>query len=633
MRNPYEACVTEGERIVWKFFNDKLSDDFWVWTNVNLMIQRQGSHESNEIDLILYHKDIGVEVFSIKDWRIKDIKDITKNRVVLRSGIKANPFLNAQQHRYAVQSKLKKKQFLDDSGRPQVCVNSGVILPFITRDEFIRKLKQLKIDNPIDVCTPLNAYLFKDEFGDRSVLLNDHQCIMKLRNIRDRRYTWVAPFNKEQLNFLDTLLSEASKEETFIKDITSDSTLSRVDNSIILKLDEKQKEIAHKYLEKIFKKSGHRLIKGIAGSGKTIMLEYIFAEIAKVPQYKILFIVYNNALMRSIKEVLEELGVPTDHPNYKIYTFHGYCYALFGKENMDNLRTTKASYLDDDKLTEYINEHIDEVPAEYDFVLIDEGQDLRDEWIRMLVKSAKEGGNVVYTEDFEQNLYGRRRVYSNAGLEVKGQGRESESLLINYRNSKQISYFALKYSNKYTDSHTSRLNNLRQGPVPEVITGPNSNVCAKYLLDKIVFWENMGYSSGSIAIIYPYFHEDGITNEMFRFFEAKQRKVNCIMNMMPYAIYKDKKYYSVWHHEEKLHVNDSRFVKMSTLHSSKGLDFDCVILVCEKLERFWNEEKIYNALYVGSTRARFELALTFTGEDKYGKRAQDIINSMKNNEL
>ena len=629
MRNPYKSCVTEGERIVWKFFDEKLSDDFWVWTNVKLMVSQRGNHESNEIDLILYHREIGIEVFSIKDWRISDIKEITKSRVVLRTGIKGNPFLNAEQHRYAVQSKIKKRQFLDESGRPQVCVHSGVILPFISRDEFIKKLKELKIEDPVDICTPTNAFLFKDEFGDRSVLLNDHQCVIKLKNIRDRRYTWVTPLNEEQLAFLDSLLSEPVKEDTFIKEITSDSTLSRVDNSVILKLDEKQKEIAHKYLEKIFKKSGHRLIKGIAGSGKTIMLEYIFAEIAKIPQYKILFIVYNNALMRSIKEVLEDLGVPTDHPNYKIYTFHGYCYALFGKENMDNLRTSKASYLDDDKLTEYINEHIDEVPADYDFVLIDEGQDLRDEWVHMLVKSASEGGNVVYTEDFEQNLYERKRIYSDAGLVVKGQGKESESLLINYRNSKQISYFALKYSNKYTDLHMDRLNNLREGPIPEVITGPNSNVCGKYLLDKIVFWENMGYPSGSIAIIYPYFHEDGITNEMFRFFEAKKRKVNVIMSLVPYAIYRDKKYYSVWFHESKIDVNDQQFVKMSTLQSSKGLDFDCVILVCENLDKFWSESKIYNALYVGSTRARYELALTFVGEDKFGKRAQDIIDSMK----
>lgn len=628
MRNSLKSCITAGEKLIWQYLNEHFSSDFWVWTNVKLMHYARGSHESNEIDLILYQPDIGILVFSIKDWRIQDIKKITKNRVVLKSDIKSNPYLNAEQHRYSVQTKLKKKQFLDEAGRPQVCVHSGVMLPFISRDELTKKLKQLKVEDPLDICTPLHTFLFSDDFKIGSVLTNKHQCVMRLKNIRDRRYTWVTPFNDEQLKYLDSLLSEATNEDEFVKEITSDSALSRVDNSILLKLDEKQKEIAHKYIEKIFKKSGHRLIKGIAGSGKTIMLEYLFAEIAKIPHYKILFIVYNNALMRSIREVLEDLGVPTRHPNYDIYTFHGYCYSLFGKENMDKLRTKKAEYLDDDKLTEYIATHLDEVQSRYDFVLIDEGQDLRDEWIRMLVKSAKEGGNVVYTEDFEQNLYGRKRAYSTAGLDVKGQGRESESLLINYRNTKQISYFALKYSNKYTDLHMDRLSNLRDGPLPEVITGPNSNVCGKLLLDKIVFWENMGYPSGAIAIIYPYFHEDGITNEMFRFFEAKKRKVNCIMNMMPYAIYKDKKYYTVWNHENKLYVNDQEFVKMSTLQSSKGLDFDCVILVCERLERFWNEEKIYNALYVGSTRARHELALTFTGDDSYGKRTQAIIREM-----
>jgi hypothetical protein len=118
LRNARKHCVTEGEKKIWDFLNKHLSNDFWVWTNVKLMIENRGALESNEIDLILYHKAIGILVFSIKDWRIDQIKNITNNRIVLSNNdIKANPFLNAEQHRYCVQTKLKKNEFLDERGR------------------------------------------------------------------------------------------------------------------------------------------------------------------------------------------------------------------------------------------------------------------------------------------------------------------------------------------------------------------------------------------------------------------------------------------------------------------------------------------------------------------------------------
>lgn len=634
MRNSRKYCITDGEKKVWDFFDKYLSKEFWIWTNVKLMIQNRGALESNEIDAIIYNKDFGLEVFSIKDWRVEQIKNITNNRFVLNNGdIKANPFLNAEQHRFALQSKLKKNEFLDESGRPQVCVNAGVIFPYIKKKDFENKLVHFHIMDALDFNIPINTFLFLEEFEAGSVLTNDHQAIMRFRNVRDRRYSWVHPFSQQQLDFLDSILSSPEDEEPFVQRITADPALTRYDNSVILKLDEKQKDIANKYLEKIFKKSGplHRLIKGIAGSGKTILLQYLFVKIAEAPHFKILFVVFNNALMRGIKENLVAMGIPVNHPNYEIATFFGYCETVFGKKEMDNFKTEKKGLHDEIKISEYIKLNLSNVIGEYDFVLIDEGQDLRDEWVSLLVKSAKEGGSVVYTEDFEQNLYGIKRVYSNAGLDVKGQGQDRDSLLINYRNTKQINEFALKFSEKYSVDNLDRLSNLREGPIPEVIMGKNATEGAKKILDKIVAWEQMAYSSGSIAILYPIFYEGGITYALFKLFEARKRKFNCIMRLMPYKLYKENLFSSVWKHEKRVAVNNDSFVKMSTLQTSKGLDFDCVILICENLAKYWTEEKIKNALYVGATRARYELALSFTGEDVYSQMAQRVVDGMKNN--
>ena len=37
MKSQRENCRSDGERLIYDFFDSKLSDDFWVWNNIEFI--------------------------------------------------------------------------------------------------------------------------------------------------------------------------------------------------------------------------------------------------------------------------------------------------------------------------------------------------------------------------------------------------------------------------------------------------------------------------------------------------------------------------------------------------------------------------------------------------------------------
>jgi len=68
-------------------------------------------------------------------------------------------------------------------------------------------------------------------------------------------------------------------------------------------------------------------------------------------------------------------------------------------------------------------------------------------------------------------------------------------------------------------------------------------------------------------------------------------------------------------------------VTISTIHSVKGLDFSCVFLIrLDYLERKdWTEEQVKNLVYVGITRARYQLYIPFINKTPLINRLQQCI--------
>ena len=67
------------------------------------------------------------------------------------------------------------------------------------------------------------------------------------------------------------------------------------------------------------------------------------------------------------------------------------------------------------------------------------------------------------------------------------------------------------------------------------------------------------------------------------------------------------------HRSKRTYDITTNSVTISTIHSAKGMDFSCVFLLgLDNLEpKGWTEEQINNLVYVGMTRARYQLVIPY----------------------
>ena len=178
--------------------------------------------------------------------------------------------------------------------------------------------------------------------------------------------------------------------------------------------------------------SGHRILFGVAGSGKTMILIARARWQAMLnPAHRILVLCYNRTLSLYIAKVLEE------YANINAMTFH----AWVREELHFKLKFDHPNY--DGKLLDHLRKR---GANQYDSILIDECQDWEPDWFKAVLFAAKdpEQGDLLVVGDGSQSI---RKKHSNFNWENCGinpqpwRGYDGGVGFIfdrNYRNSPQI---------------------------------------------------------------------------------------------------------------------------------------------------------------------------------------------------
>ena len=248
----------------------------------------------------------------------------------------------------------------------------------------------------------------------------------------------------------------------------------------------------------------------------------------------------------------------------------------------------------------YIDKHHDLIPnsKKFDYVLIDEAQDLPLIKLKVAKHIAKE--NITVAADKAQNLYNTSFTWKNLGISIRG--RASKELTIPYRNTLQIAQLSkslLEVNRAILDTSDYTEYELPNaiGAIP-VVVKCNSNE------DEWNFINNLfGNDSGTTGV----------------FFRTNAEKQGC----------------ANWLNSRGFDFEDGKCtlnkpgIKLYTFHSSKGLEFDRVIIPrfnqgvlpdqtkLRGVDETQRDEIIAqerSVLYVGMTRAKRELFFTFYGE-------------------
>lgn len=620
----YFPNATEGEKRVFNLLKLVLPDeDFIVWYEPKVRTKFQ---KVANPDFIVWGQQLGLIVLEVKDWTAKQIVDGDSVSVKIQTGTetskRTNPERQVSDYMNLTMDNLGRCKELihvdgDFEGRLKFPCGYGVVFTNIDRTQFQNRLSTIMSDKLAITSDEIESI----EKGNKILLIS------RLTELRKVSFSFPA-LNGLELNILKGILfprllipnKESIKREDEL--LVAEKRTEYAERIKIL--DKEQESVAMKI------GPGHRIIMGVAGSGKTLLIAYR-AKILKAlhPDWKILVICYNITLRNYIKALLRELYKNADAKtdDVEVWHFHDYAFRVLkalpdwreihrqiGYEQRDwNLfQTNLGSVLTDKISTGDIKGGI------YDAILIDECQDLTTDFIRFLVHLLKsESDHLLIAFDPAQNLYGGKINWKSCN--VKAQGRVVP-LRKCYRNTKQILDLAYQFRpekvEKPYDSDTETPlfpnDSTFNGDVPVVRQLNNKQDLVEFVCREITVLVNQhGFSWRDIGIIYPF--KPGYLLNLTK---------SLVENSIPCQVITQNKL-------DKLNFAiDSNSCKLISIKSSKGYDFRAVFLLnVENIQE--NSQKKKNEVYVGITRAREKLYILYLANGKnlkYVQRIEEVLN-------
>jgi type II secretory pathway predicted ATPase ExeA len=595
--------VRGGEKRLFEALARQLEDDYTVWHNIPIL----GS--GREPDFVILHPQRGLLILEVKDWRLATLRDANPMQVELLTerGLVSvvHPLSQARAYAMDVHRLFERHPALCHpqglhKGKVLIPWGWGAALTHIKRAEVADNSNFHAVFEPAKV-------LLADDLAEEVDSMAFQERLWGMFIVH-----WQPALTLPQLSLVRGLLfPELRLGEQ--KALPLDASIpALVVRDVLQVMDLNQEAIARSLGE------GHRLIHGPAGSGKTMLLIYraVQLQAAARPDKPILVLCYNKALANRIDAILRLKGTG---PSVQVRTFHSWA-----RELVRTYQLGRVDHLHGDELFRAVA-HLacDGIAAarvpqgQYTALLIDEAHDLADEWITAAVKMVDPATkSLLVLYDDAQSIYQkRRRKLSFAKLGVEARGR-TEILKINYRNTREVLALALEcarpilQAREPTDGDDVPLvlpdsaGRTGETPVFRRFDGPQAEARAIAARVKELIAE--GRRPADIAVIArQWWPLEKLQAELMRAGVAAAPSRDHRRGDAPHA----------------------ETVTLTTLHSSKGLEFPVVLLISLNLldareENFAEEVRL---LYVGMTRATHELHLSTAAASPFADAVEAAI--------
>ena len=357
---------------------------------------------------------------------------------------------------------------------------------------------------------------------------------------------------------------------------------------------------------------GHRLIRGVAGSGKTLVLTHRARYIGEnMPRWRILLVCYNIALAQALKAELDNVA------NVTVSTID----SLANKVIRQAGRTPTQGQ-DDEAFQTRRRQAIAAAgilppTKRYDMVLVDEAQDLGTSgldlsWAMGRNELGVEQRHFIIALDSAQNVYRRRMNWNPPGVTARGR---STILRENYRNTKQTLDFALgaiagigqpsagQASPDDLDAFVMPEAALRHGRDPDLLECGDLRTEAETLTKKTAELLHNGATPDDIVIMSG----------------SKELRITLQQTLRAEQIP------AIDAQQERDQVVSMRgIVRVATLQLLKGLEYPHVLI--GGVNHIWvnddEDETRQRLLYVAITRATETLTVTYSGDGPMGRLLQ-----------
>ncbi len=596
--------MTAGEKRLARRLADLLEDDYLVWYDIPVGRQRRYP------DFIILHPSRGLLFLEVKDWKPETLKSITKTDVTLQTynGLvtKIHPLEQARQYTYAVLNKLQcdpalVQQSGEHKGNLIMPYGWGVVLTNITRKQMEKAIPPAERE----VLLPDHLVIYKDEMKE-SMEAEDFQS--RLWNMF--HYNFGDTLSLPQIDrirwhlFPEIRINADEQTDLFAMDDNEAAPAEQSLPDMIKIMDIQQEQLARSLGE------GHRVIHGVSGSGKTLILCYRCLHLARVSNKPILVLCFNITLAARLRAFISARGI---EGQVQIYHFHDWCRQQLKTYHIELPKSDTPVW--EQQVAAVINA-VDkgDIPrAQYGALLIDEGHDFDAQWLKLAVQMVDlESNSVMLLYDDAQSIYKSRSglgfSLSSVGIQAKGR---TTILRLNYRNTREILQFAYRFARHYLNPHQTDDDHIPliepeaagiNGPLPAVRKFASLRDEINFTIRCLKKWHQQGTSWGEIAILYFNHYQGAAIANAFK------------NASIPHALLKSAK-------DKKAYVQDENRVTLVTVHSSKGLEFPRVVMLGVGHAKD-NAEEIQRStrlLYVGMTRAQNRLLITTSKDNELSR--------------
>jgi hypothetical protein len=603
--------MTGGEKRFSERLEGKLEDDYLLWYDVPVGLKQRRP------DFVVFHPRRGMLVLEVKDWKADTIQhaDSTQFTLVTDRGLvkEANPLLQARAYALEIGVVLERDPALRHpsgsrhAGKLLMPWAYGVVLANISRQQFV--------DGGLAAVIPEHLAICRDEIYDTVDPEAFQERLWAMFPQVFPTALTLPQIDRVRWHLFPEIRVAAGEGQFGLFDNSNDNATRPLEIPDLVKvMDAQQEQLARSLGDE------HRVIHGVAGSGKTMILGFRAMQLARELAKPILVLCYNKTLAARLDQLIGERGLSE---KVQVYNFHKWCRKMLTAYHVDLPEPHGKDFFE--QMVQRVIDGVErgQIPRfQYGAVLVDEGHDFEPDWYKLIVQMIDPSTNsLLVLYDDAQNINGRtdRRKFTWKSLGVQAQGRTT-ILKLNYRNTLEILSVARAFASELLDAQAGEDDGVpliapesagRRGALPELIRVEHARDELPCIVQRIRDEQAHGRRLDDIAVLYRYgWQGDKLRDALTR------ADITCRV-----AEGKDKNSLFV--------VRDC--VKLVTMHSSKGLEFPLVIIPWLGALPKAGEDEAYEArlLYVAMTRATERLLLIHHEDSVFSRRIRASINEVQ----
>lgn len=601
--------MTRGERHVARCLESLLDDSYIVWYDIPVGRRRRYP------DFIILHPSRGLLFLEIKDWKAEHLKGMTKTDVTLLTDdgqvIRPHPLVQVRQYAFTVINTLSRDPRLCHAegaykGQLIFPYGWGVVFTNIERAQMERGLP----DEYRAALLPDHLTLYKDDVSEKGGAEQFQKRLWDMFQYQFGSHLSLPQIDRIRWHLFPEIRIEAPLQGNIfgVGEEGETAPLSQAAPDMIKVMDLAQEQLARSL------GAGHRVIHGVAGSGKTMILGYRCLYLAQLHSKPILVLCFNVTLAAKLRAFIASKGVGDQ---VQVYHFHEWCGQQLKTYHVQVPESERPYY---EREVEAVIDGVERghIPrGQYGAVLIDEGHDFQAEWLQLVVQMVDEETNsLLLLYDDAQSIYKKRAGlgFSLASVGIQAQGRTT-ILRLNYRNTREILSFTYSFVRHYLEPKQVSEDTViiepeaagNSGPAPVVRSFQSVEEEIEFARACVMAWHKQGVPWNHMAVIYT----DG--SQGYRLAEALGK------HHVPHAWLAAKEY-------KRAYDPTADQLTVLSIHSSKGLEFPRVIMLgVGQLDD--SEESLEHQarlLYVGMTRAQECLLISTSADNEYSRRLKAV---------